>query len=191
VGSTPYTFQNVVVQCQEDPEVGLASELQAEGALLPGQSPAGGSSGGVATWVLVVTGVVAALLLSVAGVALVLLRHRRRRSGPRLSPGGGDKLASGPSTPRGSKMNKMESGELDELHLVAAAGSPTARSSNGLAAGSGSDVSGKRDGQRPLTPEQQQQSGEANRRLQDALWRSRQAQLVLLLPATTSFGPAR
>lgn len=59
---------------------------------------------------------------------------------------------------------------MDELHLVAAAGSPTARSSNGLAAGS--DGSGKRGGQRPLTSEQQQ-SGEVNRRLQDALWRTR------------------
>jgi hypothetical protein len=177
VGSTPYTFQNVVVECQEDPEVGLASELQSEGALVDGQAPAGGSSGGVATWVLVVTGVVAALLLSVAVVALVLLR-RRRRAGTRLLPAGDDKLASAPTTPRGSKLNKMESGELDELHLVAAAGSPTARSSNGLAAGS--DGSGKRGGQRPLTSEQQQ-SGEVNRRLQDALWRTRQAQPVLLV----------
>ena len=156
--------------------MGLASELQSEGALVDGQAPAGGSSGGVATWVLVVTGVVAALL-SVAVVALVLLR-RRRRAGTQLLPAGDDKLASAPTTPRGSKLNKMESGELDELHLVAAAGSPTARSSNGLAAGS--DGSGKRGGQRPLTSEQQQ-SGEVNRRLQDALWRTRQAQPVLLV----------
>ena len=183
VGSTPYIFQNIIFQCQEDPEVGLAAELQSQGALFTAPGPAaessmGGSSsggdGGVPTWMPIVAGVVAALLLSAAGVAFVLLR-RRRRAAARLVPAGGAKVAATPTTPRGPKLNKMETGDLDHLHLVAAAaGSPTARCRNELAAGDGSDGGSSR--QRPPTPEQQQ--GETNRRLQGALWRSRQDQRV-------------
>lgn len=97
-----------MLACQEDPGVGLAAEL----AGLSAGHASSGSSGGMPAWLAAAIAVPAAVLAA-ASAAFLMHRHRRRRQRAAAAAGGakgGDETA--PLTPRGSKMGRMESGEL-------------------------------------------------------------------------------
>ncbi|EFN57850.1 hypothetical protein CHLNCDRAFT_143307 [Chlorella variabilis] len=122
VGSTPYTYESVVIQCVEDPGLGLAAELLQRQALTNTSAPAAVSSdngsssssggGGGTAWVPIVIAVTAAVALAAAAAGAVLVWRRGRRRKQRIEA---VRLAPAvPLTSRGAKMDRMESGDLDD-----------------------------------------------------------------------------
>ncbi|PSC76682.1 kinase [Micractinium conductrix] len=103
VAVTPYTFENTVVQCQEDPQLSVAAELQREQQAL-GASAASGGGGGMPAWVVGIIAVAACSTAAVAALAGALL-VRRKRAAVRLDA---------PQCPGSPRMGRMESGELAE-----------------------------------------------------------------------------
>lgn len=175
VGVAPYTFENTVVSCQEDPGVGLAAELEARGRMVPATANSGG--GGMPAWLAAAIAVPAALLAAAGGAALVVRRRRRRRR----AASAGTVASLPPSTPRSTKMGRMESGELssklcpDEPAPASAAGRSSdeqqprvgSRSSRHTAGSTGTQLMAS-GGTLLSTPER----GEV-RREHEVLWRAR------------------
>lgn len=168
VGSTPYTYENTVVQCQEDPGVALAAAQ----APLP--------SSGTPPWAIAVVAVAAvagAAVIAAAGV-LVWRRWRRRSVGAvKVRSSCGLETRSStlqPDSPSCATVHRMESGELAEgdekLRPDSKPGSKLiCQSATGLDS-FGTFTSAGTTG-RPSTAAQQ--LSEAGRRGRDALWRAR------------------
>ena len=184
VGSTPYTYESVVIQCVEDPGLGLAAELLQRQALTNTSAPAAVSSdngsssssggGGGTAWVPIVIAVTAAVALAAAAAGAVLVWRRGRRRKQRIEA---VRLAPAvPLTSRGAKMDRMESGDLDDacnkLGTDASAcptPSPPRTSDERPSADDGKPAGASA----PLTPERGLRL--AGPCPQHTLWRSRQA----------------